>query len=286
MPSVHSILGKGFCNVSSEYILELEGIEKHFPGVRPKRRFVKGSTGNGAYINGRNGKSTLMKCLIGYQKPTAGKIIFDGKEVEFTSTLQAMNAGISMIHQELSPVLERTVCDDVWMGREPRVGPIVNEKKMYSDCAELFQRLELDLDPSAKMGELTVAKMQMSKLRKLYLDGEYITSDRAENMNVDQVISLMVGREVNAMFPKEVCPIGETILKVEDLSSGKSFSNVSFELRSGEILGFAGLVGAGRTEIVETIFGMRPKTSGTIFKDGKVCSQIPTFLLLTNPRVA
>lgn len=313
-----------------EYILEMEGIEKEFPGVRAlKGVSLKVRPGTVHTLMGENGagKSTLMKCLIGYQKPTAGKIIFDGQEVEFSSTLQAMNAGISMIHQELSPVLERTVCDNVWMGREPRIGPFVNEKKMYNDCRELFQRLALDLDPTAKMGELTVAKMQMVEIAKavsyhskvvivdeptsalteteveylfkiiedlkaknvaviyishkmdeifrisdditIYRDGAYITSDCAENMNVEQVISLMVGREVNEMFPKEVCPIGETILKVENLSSGKSFSNVSFELHRGEILGFAGLVGAGRTEIVETIFGMRPKTTGAIYKDGE-----------------
>lgn len=97
----------------------------------------------------------------------------------------------------------------------------------------------------------------------------YIASDRAANLNIDKVISLMVGREMDEMFPKVECPIGEEILRVEGLASGRAFHDVSFSLHRGEILGFAGLVGAGRTEIVETIFGIRPRTGGTIYKDGK-----------------
>ena len=268
-----------------------------------------------------------MKCLIGIQAPTSGKIIYDGKEVHFKTTLEAMNAGISMIHQELSPVPERSVCDNVWLGREPRKGLVVDHKKMRADCIELFKKLGLDLDPDAKMGDLTVAKMQMVEIAKavsydsrivimdeptssltdaevehlfriiadlkaknvaiiyishkmdeifrisdditVYRDGEYVATDRAENLNVDKVITLMVGREMTSMFPKVDCPIGETIFKVENLAAGKAVKNVSFELHRGEILGMAGLVGAGRTETAEAIFGMRHITGGKIFKDGK-----------------
>ena len=96
-----------------------------------------------------------------------------------------------------------------------------------------------------------------------------IATDRAENLNVDKLIQLMVGREVTDMFPKVDCPIGETILKVENLAAGRAVKNVSFELHRGEILGMAGLVGAGRTETAEAIFGMRRITGGKIYKDGK-----------------
>ena len=103
----------------------------------------------------------------------------------------------------------------------------------------------------------------------VYRDGEYVASDRAENLDVDKLITLMVGRKMDNIFPKVECPIGDVVLKVENLSSGRAFHDVSFELHKGEILGFAGLVGAGRTEVVETIFGMRPKTGGHIYKDGQ-----------------
>ena len=314
----------------SEYILEMLDIVKEFPGVRALKGVqLKVRPGTVHTLMGENGagKSTLMKCLIGIHPPTSGKIIFKGQEVHYKTTLEAMNSGISMIHQELSPVPERSVCDNVWLGREPRKGLIVDHKKMREDCIALFKRLNLDLDPDAKMGDLTVAKMQMVEIAKavsydsqivimdeptssltdaeveqlfriiadlkaknvaiiyishkmdeifrisdditVYRDGEYIATDRAENLNVDKVIQLMVGREVTQMFPKVDCPIGETILKVESLSAGKAVKNVSFELHRGEILGMAGLVGAGRTETAEAIFGMRHITGGKIYKDGK-----------------
>ncbi len=314
----------------SEYILEMLDIVKEFPGVRALKGVqLKVRPGTVHTLMGENGagKSTLMKCLIGIHPPTSGKILFKGQEIRYKTTLEAMNSGISMIHQELSPVPERSVCDNVWLGREPRKGLIVDHKKMRQDCIELFNKLGLDLDPDAKMGDLTVAKMQMVEIAKavsydsqivimdeptssltdaeveqlfkiiadlkaknvaiiyishkmdeifrisdditIYRDGEYIATDRAENLNVDKVITLMVGREVTQMFPKVDCPIGETILKVENLSAGRAVKSVSFELHRGEILGMAGLVGAGRTETAEAIFGMRHITGGKIYKDGK-----------------
>lgn len=316
--------------MSQDYILQMLDIVKEFPGVRALKGVqLNVRPGTVHTLMGENGagKSTLMKCLIGIQAPTSGKIIYDGKEVHFKTTLEAMNAGISMIHQELSPVPERSVCDNVWLGREPRKGLVVDHKKMRADCIELFKKLGLDLDPDAKMGDLTVAKMQMVEIAKavsydsrivimdeptssltdaevehlfriiadlkaknvaiiyishkmdeifrisdditVYRDGEYVATDRAENLNVDKVITLMVGREMTSMFPKVDCPIGETIFKVENLAAGKAVKNVSFELHRGEILGMAGLVGAGRTETAEAIFGMRHITGGKIFKDGK-----------------
>ena len=305
-------------------------IVKEFPGVRALKGVqLKVRPGTVHTLMGENGagKSTLMKCLIGIHPPTSGKIVFEGKEIQFKNTLEALNSGISMIHQELSPVPERSVCENLWLGRAPRKGLIIDHKKMRQDSIELFNKLNLDVDPDEKMGNLTVAKMQMVEIAKavsydsrivimdeptssltdaevehlfriiaelkeknvaiiyishkmdeifrisdditVYRDGEYIATDRAENLNVDKVIQLMVGREVNNMFPKVECPIGETILKVENLSAGRAVKNVSFELHRGEILGMAGLVGAGRTETAEAIFGMRHMTGGKIYKDGQ-----------------
>ena len=153
----------------SEYILEMLDIVKEFPGVRALKGVqLKVRPGTVHTLMGENGagKSTLMKCLIGIHPPTSGKIIFKGQEIHYKTTLEAMNSGISMIHQELSPVPERSVCDNVWLGREPRKGLIVDHKKMREDCIALFKRLNLDLDPDAKMGDLTVAKMQMVEIAK------------------------------------------------------------------------------------------------------------------------
>jgi methyl-galactoside transport system ATP-binding protein/inositol transport system ATP-binding protein len=96
-----------------------------------------------------------------------------------------------------------------------------------------------------------------------------VGSDRVCNMDVTKLIHLMVGRDLDQMFPKVECPITDVIMEVRDLSSGTRFSGINFELRRGEILGFAGLVGAGRTEVLETLFGLRTKTTGTIKIKGK-----------------
>jgi len=319
--------------LSEKYVLEMHDIVKEFPGVKALKGVkLQVRPGTVHTLMGENGagKSTLMKCLIGIQPVTSGKIIYKGQEVEFKSTQAAIDAGISMIHQELSPVLERSVCDNVWLGREPKKGLVVDHKKMYNDCMELFKRMGLDLDPNEKMKNLTVAKMQMVEIVKavsydssivimdeptsaltesevddlfkiiddlkakgvaiiyishkmdeifqisddisVYRDGEYIGTDQAANLTQDKVIQMMVGREITDMFPKQECKIGDEVLRIENLCAGRLVQNVSFDLRKGEILGFAGLVGAGRTETMETIFGMREKTDGKIYKDGKEIS--------------
>jgi methyl-galactoside transport system ATP-binding protein/inositol transport system ATP-binding protein len=314
----------------SEYVLQMTGIEKSFPGVKALKKVdLNVRPGSVHAVMGENGagKSTLMKCLIGMYTMDSGKIIFKGKDTLFRNMHDALSNGISMIHQELSPVPERSVKENVWLGREPRRGFILNHKKLYTDTVELFEHLGMDIDPNEKMGNLSIAKMQMVEIAKavsydsavvvmdeptsaltqsetehlfriieqlkekgvsviyishkmdeilricdeisVYRDGEYVGTDYRENMTIDRIISMMVGREITEMFPKVDCPIGETILKVENLSDGKRFADVSFDLRRGEILGFAGLVGAGRTEIVETIFGIRKGVSGKIYKEGK-----------------
>ena len=316
--------------MQQEYILEMTDIVKEFPGVKALQNVqLKVRPGTVHALMGENGagKSTLMKCLIGIYQANSGKIVYDGKEVHFRNTHEALNAGISMIHQELSPVPERSVSENLWIGRIPVRGIRVDHKKMRQDSFDLFKRLNLDVNPDAKMGDLTVAKMQMVEIAKavsydskviimdeptssltetevehlfkiiadlkaknvaiiyishkmdeifriaddvtVFRDGCHVATERAENLNVDKLIALMVGREMTNMFPKVDCPIGETVLKVENLSAGKAVKSVSFELHRGEILGMAGLVGAGRTETAEAIFGMRTITGGKIYKDGK-----------------
>ncbi|MDY3710871.1 MAG: sugar ABC transporter ATP-binding protein [Agathobaculum sp.] len=314
----------------NEYILEMTDIVKEFPGVRAldgvELRLRPGKVHGLMGENGA-GKSTLMKCLIGIYHKTSGNIRFKGRDIDFKSPIEALQNGISMIHQELNPVLERPVSDNVWLGREPYKGIRIDHQKMRRDTIELFKEMELNIDPDEKMGNLTVAQMQMVEICKavsyhpdvmildeptssltegevvhlfeiirklraegcalIYIshkmdeifqicdemttlrDGRFVGHDLAAETNVDALITRMVGREVTNMFPKTPCEIGETIFEVEGLCSGKQVKNVSFSLRRGEILGFAGLVGAGRTETVETIFGIRRRDSGVIRKGGR-----------------
>ncbi len=315
----------------SEYILEMTDIVKEFPGVRALKGVeLKVRPGTVHTLMGENGagKSTLMNCLTGIYHRTSGKIVYDGKEVDFKSVKEALEAGIAMVHQELSPVPERTVAHNLWLGRLPLKNGFMIDHKAANEKAKVeFAKIGLDIDPTTKMKDLTVAKMQMVEIAKavsynakivimdeptssltdaevehlfniiadlksknvaiiyishkmdeifrisddisVYRDGTYIATDKKENLTMDKVVSLMVGREVSNMFPKVDCPIGETVLKVEHLKSGKWVKDVSFELHKGEILGFAGLVGAGRTETMECIFGMRHLDEGKIFLHGK-----------------
>lgn len=313
-----------------DYILEMKEIVKEFPGVKALQNAqLLVAPGTVHALMGENGagKSTLMKCLLGIYRKTSGSIIFDGQEVSYKNPLEALNSGISMIHQELMPVPERTVAQNVWVAREPRRGIKINHNKMRQDTLSLFEEMEFTIDPDERMGNLTVAQMQMVEICKafsyrpkimildeptssltetevehlfkiigrlkaqgcamIYIthkmdevfricdevtvlrDGEYVSHTYTKDSTVDILITDMVGREVKEMFPKMECPIGEVILEVKGLASGKEVKEVSFDLRKGEILGFAGLVGAGRTETVETIFGMRHKDSGEIIKSGE-----------------
>ena len=313
------------------YVLQMEGIYKSFPGVKALDGVdLKVKPGTVHSLMGENGagKSTLMKCLFGIYRPDSGKVFFKGEEVNFSGALDALNCGISMIHQELTPVKDRTVAQNVWIGREPmRYGVFTDDKKMNKDTKELFERLNIDIDAQEMMGNLTLAKMQLVEIAKavsynasivimdeptsaltnaetehlfeiikhlkqqgvaiIYIshkmveifrisdeitvlrDGKFIYSSQASELDSRKLITLMVGRDMDQLFPKEIYPIGEVLLKVEGLSCGKLFSDVSFEVRRGEIMGFAGLVGAGRTEVLETIFGIRRKTAGKIYIEGK-----------------
>lgn len=316
-----------------ETLLEMRDITKEFPGVKALKGVqLEVKAGEVHALMGENGagKSTLMKCIIGIHPQTSGQIIFDGKDVgKIRSTKGALAMGISMVHQELSPVEHRNVMENLWLGREPKNAlGLIDHKKMYKMSKELLAQVGLtDLDPRTLMRELTVAKMQMIEIAKavshnckllildeptsaltnrevdelfeivkkmkesgigivyithkmdelyriadritVYRDGQYIGTENVANITMDKVISMMVGRDIKDMYPKVPCEIGEVKLEVKGLTHPGLFENVSFTARKGEILGMAGLVGAGRTEVAETIFGMHSYTAGKILIDGK-----------------
>ena len=317
--------------MSNEYILEMKNIVKTFPGVQALRGVdLKVRPGEIHAVMGENGagKSTLMKCIIGLHPPTSGQIIFEGKELGHYLPADALKMGISMIHQELNPVLHRPIMENLWLGREPRnkLG-IINEKKMIEMTKKVLKTISMTEDPRTLMKELTVAKVQMCEIAKavsynsklilmdeptsalttqeinqlftimrslkekgvsmifishkldelyaiadvvsVYRDGSFIGTEKVSELKIDRLISMMVGREVKEMFPKVKCEIGDVKLEVKNLSHEKFFKDVSFTLKKGEIFGIAGLVGAGRSEVIETIFGIRQKSGGRIFIDGK-----------------
>ena len=317
----------------NEYVLTMEGISKEFPGVKALDDVNLKIRPNSVHaLMGENGagKSTLMKCLFGIYKKDSGKICLEGEEIEFKNSKEALEKGVSMVHQELNQVLQRTVMDNIWLGRYPKKEIVfVDEEKMYKDTMEIFKRLEIEIDPRSKVNRLSVSQMQMLEIAKavsydskvlildeptssltenevehlfkiirklqgsgigiVYIshkmeeitsicdeitilrDGKWVTTEKVKNLNTDQIINLMVGRDLTNRFPKKTNNPSEIIMEVENLSSKrkKSIEDVSFTLHKGEILGVAGLVGSKRTDIVETIFGIKEKKSGKIKIHGK-----------------
>ncbi len=317
--------------MTDEFILKMNHITKKF-GMNTVLKDVTLHVRKGIVLGlmGENGagKSTLMKILQGIYTATEGEVIFNGTTLKVSNINQALKEGISMIHQEMSPIPDMTVAENIYIGREPKTKlGFVDEKKLKSMTQELLDDLELTFGADTKMRDLTIANMQMVEIAKaisfnskliimdeptsaiterevdnlfriirrlraqgttmIYIshkmdeileitdeisvlrDGELTGHDFSKNLNQDQLISMMVGRSLESMFPKTFAPIGDVLLKVENLTLTKHFRNVSFEVRRGEILGFAGLVGAGRSEVLETDYGLRKKESGKIFIDGK-----------------
>ncbi|QEK17204.1 Galactose/methyl galactoside import ATP-binding protein MglA [[Clostridium] hylemonae DSM 15053] len=313
-----------------DFILKMSGIVKEFPGVKALNNVelnVHPGTVHGLMGENGAGKSTLMKCLIGLYRRDAGTIYFAGKEVNFLSVSEAIKSGISMINQELCPIPERTVAENIWVGREPKKNILmVDHKRMCVQTRELLKKFDIKISPDTPLKYLTVAQMQMIEIIRavsyeskivimdeptssltqsevaqlfkiiknlkeqgisiIYIthkmdevfqicdevtvmrDGEYISTNNIKELEMDGLISKMVGREITQLFPKKECPIGDVILRVENISIDNFVHNVCFELHKGEILGFAGLIGAGRTETMEGIFGLRKLTEGNIYKNG------------------
>jgi inositol transport system ATP-binding protein len=317
--------------MTNEFLLKMQGIDKLFPGVHALDHVdlnVRPGTVHSLMGENGAGKSTLMKVLIGMYQPDDGTIFFDGKQVTIPDTSTGLGLGISMIHQELSPVPEMTVAENIWLGREPvtKFG-LISRREMKRATQALFDRWEILINPTKQMKDLSIAQTQMVEIAKaisfdskliimdeptsaitetevahlhrmigqlrstgtaiiyithkmdevfkisdditVYRDGKHVATLPASELDRGKLIKLMVGRELTHMFPKLDAEIGEVILKVENLHRGTVVKDVSFELRRGEILGFAGLMGAGRTEVLETIFGVFKADSGTISINGK-----------------
>jgi len=315
-------------------LLEMRNIKKGFFGNQVltdinftlKEGEVLGLVGeNGA------GKSTLMKCLFGVYNKDGGNIYLEGKEINFKSSKEALENGVAMVHQELNQALKRNVMDNMWLGRFPTVAkgiPITSEKKMYKATKEIFDELEIDVDPKMIMSKMPVSQRQMVEIAKavsynskvivfdeptsslteeevehlfriinmlrdrgcgiIYIshkmeeilrisdevtimrDGKWIATRSADSLTTDEIIKLMVGRELTNRYPPKDNVLGDVLLEVKDLTAEYSqLKDVSFTARKGEIIGVAGLDGSGRTELLENIFGIATRRSGKIMLEGK-----------------
>ena len=312
-------------------ILEMRGITKRFPGVLALDHVdLTVYPGQVLALVGENGagKSTLMKVLSGVHQMDEGEILMEGKSVKIENPLASQMMGISIIYQELSVLDNMNIAENIFLGREHRLGKMFADKKtMHKEARRLLDEVGLDVDTRTMAGELSTAQKQMIEVAKaLSFNSKIIIMDEptssltetetdilfgiirklrekgvaivfishklaeifaitdevailrdgvsagrmvTEGCTENDIIKAMVGRDVDDLYAKKAAPIGDVVLEVKDLSTKNFLKDINFQLRAGEILGFAGLVGAGRSEVMRAVFGIDPKETGEIYIKGK-----------------
>jgi ribose transport system ATP-binding protein len=317
----------------SRKLIEMIGISKEFPGVKALNKVnFELLSGEVHALVGENGagKSTLMKVLTGVYSRDEGIILVRGQEEDFPDIRASQQKGIVMIHQELNLMNHLTVAQNIFIGREEtgRLPFILKDAHINKKAEDILRRLNVDIDPTVRVGNLTIAKQQMIEIAKalsynseviimdeptasltdseiadlfavirllrdegkgiIYIshrldelqqitdritvmrDGEYIDTLPTKEATPGQIIHLMVGRELFVEKSTSTLSANAPVaLEVRGVCCGRMVQNVSFHVRKGEILGFAGLMGAGRTETARAIFGADKKTAGEVLIDGK-----------------
>lgn len=312
-------------------ILRMKGVVKSFSGVEVLHGVdLSLNEGEVLALVGENGagKSTLMKILMGIEQPDSGEIFLNGVKTIIPDPAHALALGIAMIHQELNPVPEMTVAENIFLGREVNRFGFVSRREQERLTEAWLQKLRLRIPPATRMRDLSISQTQMVEIAKalslnskilimdeptsaitqqevndlfhiitmlrdegigiIYishkLDELFQISDRVQVLRDGNVINVtptketsrramvrdMVGRELSTIYPTCDSQLGEVLLEVRDLTRYGEFESVSFSLRAGEKLGIAGLMGAGRTELVSTIFGERQPDRGEIHVKDKV----------------
>ncbi|MFV0527130.1 MAG: sugar ABC transporter ATP-binding protein [Lachnospiraceae bacterium] len=313
--------------VQKDIVLELTHITKVFPGVKAlddvSFQVERGTVHVLAGENGA-GKSTLIKIINGMYTADEGDLLIDGQKITVHTPRYMKEIGVATIHQELSPVLDLTVAENIFLGMQPKTKfGAIRWNKMYRDAQKLIHDLGFAYDAKRLMRTMTTSDMQIIEIIKaisvnakiiimdepsssitetevlvlhekirqfkkqgisfIYIshkldeidqigdmvtvlrDGKTISTDLVGHITKEQIITRMVGREMNEVYPVKDTHIGEEILEVRNFTRHGKFENISFKLHAGEILGMAGLVGAGRTEVCKAIFGLDPKESGEVF---------------------
>ena len=315
-----------------DVILSMDKVAKRFHGVQAlKGVSITLRRGTVHAICGENGagKSTLMKILMGVYHADLGTMRLKGERVKFLSPREALDAGIAIIEQELTPIPDMTVAENIFLGREPMksAGLFIDYHELNRRAREVLDRIKIDLDPGRKMKTLSVAEVQMVEIAKalsynsdvlimdeptsaigeketdnlfeiidtlkaqgkgifyishrmkeifriadeitILRDGEYICTKPASELDQDALVSLMISRKLEGQYVKENIPTDQPLLSVRGLAKKNRHAPISLELRKGEILGLYGLVGAGRSEFLESVFGVVKPDEGEIFLNGQ-----------------
>ncbi len=312
-------------NLSMEKIYKSFGSNRVLHGVD----FTLGS-GEICALLGENGagKSTLMNILGGVLPADEGTIRLDGKEVRFGNPVDSLDAGIGFIHQELNLINDLTIYENLFLTHLPRKGAFLDAEGMRQKTRELFQRMNLDLDPNTMVRELDASYKQIVEISRALLqdasiiimdepttsltdpeiqrvfammrtlkeqgvgiifishklgevmeicdrytvlrDGNMVAEGSVKDTNPKELAAHMVGHEIRSNVLKREQNYGPEMLRLEGLSNGQHFHDISLSVRAGEVLGVTGLLGDGRSELFQTVFGaMEQKYTGQIILEGK-----------------
>jgi ribose transport system ATP-binding protein len=308
------------------WLLEVRGLSKGFPGVQALDDVsLQLRTGEVLAVIGENGagKSSLMKILAGVQPADQGEIILQGEEVSFDSTRAALDAGVVLIHQELNLCDNLNVGQNIFLGREPRIGPFIRRREIEQRSEKFLEAVGLKTSPKTLVGSLSVGQQQMVEIAKalsvqarviifdeptsslsaketeslfamirslqqqgvgiIYIshrleevkqlasrvtvlrDGRNAGELCGEEITHDNMVSRMIGRDVTRVYSRTRHPLGPVLLEVKDaVTQAYPREAVSFSVREGEIVGIAGLVGAGRSELLRGIFGVDRLLRGSV----------------------
>lgn len=319
--------------MEEKYVLEIDGLSKSF-GKNKVLKDISFKVQKGRIVGlmGENGagKSTMMKCLFGIYSRDNGRIILDGVDVDFSSPKEALEHGIAMVHQELNQCLDRSILDNMFLGRYVSNFGICDEKTMYYKCLKIFKELDMKYDPKTIMRNMSVSQRQMVEIAKavsydskvivldeptsslserevkklfqivkelkekkgisfifishkmdeifslcddiiILRDGAVTLDKEVKDTSLNELVAAMVGRSLDSRFPPLTNTPSDVILEVNNLATRyqPKLENISFNLKKGEILGIYGLVGAGRSELLESLFGVRQIAEGKITYQGK-----------------
>ncbi|KXS39379.1 MAG: ribose transport system ATP-binding protein, partial [Candidatus Frackibacter sp. T328-2] len=314
---------------NEEIILQMKAITKTFPGVKALDNVnFNLHQGEVHALLGENGagKSTLMKVLNGIYQKNSGSIYLEGNQVEFKSPKEAQEAGLAIIHQELELIPYLTVAENIFLGREPKKGFLVDFKRLNEKTEEIMNRLGVNIDPQSKINELNIGNQQMVEIAKalsqdanilvmdeptssltpkeieilfdlierltaegisiIYIshrmeeifqicdrvtvlrDGEYVGEVEIDETDEDELIKMMVGRKIEDRFPEIINNRSDKILEVKGLTVPDKVIDLSFAAYKGEVLGIAGLMGSGRTELAKSLYGLFNIEEGEIYFKG------------------
>ena len=313
-----------------ELLLQMSGVQKRFGGaVALQGTNLSIRAGEIHALLGENGagKSTMLKILAGVHVNDGGTIKLGSKDFLTGSPQDSIEQGIAVIYQEPSLFLDLTLAENVFIGRQPKKGRIIDWKFAQSEAKRLFKELGVDLDPKRQARGLSIADQQVVEIAKalsmnanvilmdeptaalsateverlmtvmkslkaankavifvshrldevfaisdfitVMRDGATVSENPVEKTDLQKVIKEMVGRELTEMFPKTENKIGSVVLEVNDLTNPAYFRNISFNVKKGEIVALAGLVGAGRSEVARAIFGVDKYETGSVKINGK-----------------